>query len=159
MREVRSALALAAAALFAGAAAGQQGAPNPFKGKVKPGLYETKTDADMGNMPGVPADKKEQSSSKRHCISPAEIDKLAEESNPSCKTTNLKASATGASFRVTCTGNGEMISDVVMAFQAAGFVTESKVTMKPAGGGTSISLSQRAQSKYLGDCPREAPKK
>jgi Protein of unknown function (DUF3617) len=156
-------LALASLAALSLAATAQQPAPAPsFKGKVKPGLYEQKIDVDMGNMPGVPAAQKKQSTTRQQCVTDAEVDKLAEESNPACKTTDFRMTATGASFKVTCTGNPSMTSTVTMAFTATGYVTESKATMKPPGASEAVTVSQRSASKFLGPCPAPsspAPKK
>lgn len=152
-----AAAALAAVSL---AASAQQPAASPsFKGKVKPGLYESKIDVDMGNMPGVPADKRKQSQTRTQCLTDAEVEKLAEESSSACKTQDLRMTATGASFKVVCSGNPSMTSDVTMAFTPTGYVTQSKATLKPAGGGEAVTMSQRATNKYLGPCPPAPAKK
>ena len=151
-------LAVVSLAALSFAASAQQPTPAlSFKGKVKPGLYEQKVDVDMGNMPGVPPDQKKQTSTRQQCLTDAEVDKLAEESNPACKTTDFKMTATGASFKVTCTGNPSMTSVVTMAFTATGYVTESKATLKPPGAAEAVTVSQRSTSKFLGPCPAKAP--
>jgi len=154
---MRGALVLAGLALSFGASA-QQPAP-PLKGKIKPGLYEVKTEADMGTMPGVPADQKKQVSTRQQCLTAAEVDKLTEESAPNCKTSGLKMLADGATFRVTCTGAQEMTADVRINYTNAGYVTESKVSMKPAKYAPAATMSQRVTSKYVGACPAAAPRK
>lgn len=151
-------LAFASLAALSLAAAAQQPAPAPsFKGKVKPGLYEQKVEVDMGNMPGVPPAQRKQSQTRQQCLTDAEVDKLAEESNPACKTTDFRMTATGANFKVTCTGNPPMTSIVTMAFTATGYVTESKATLKPPGANEPVTVTQRSTSKFLGPCPAAAP--
>jgi Protein of unknown function (DUF3617) len=153
-------LALASLAALSFAAAAQQPAPSTsFKGRVKPGLYEQKVEVDMGNMPGVPADQKKQSMTRQQCLTDADVDKLAEESNPACKTTDFRMTATGASFKVTCTGNPSMNSVVTMAFTPTGYMSESKATLKPAGATEPVTVMQRSTSKFLGPCPPPAPAK
>ena len=71
---------LAAAAL---AASAQQPAPAPsFKGKVKPGLYESEDRRGHGQHARHAADQKKQSHTRQQCLTDADVDKLAEESNP-----------------------------------------------------------------------------
>jgi hypothetical protein len=151
---------LAFATLAAALAASAQQPPpaSPFKGKVKPGLYEAKIEIDMGNMPGVPPDQKKQSTTRQQCLTDAEIDKLAEEANPACKTTDFRVTATGASFKVTCTGNPSMTSAVTIAFTPNGYMTQSKATLKPPGASEPVTVSQRSTNKLLGPCPAPAKK-
>ena len=155
---MRRALVLAGLVAAFGASA-QQPAP-PLKGKIKPGLYEMKIEADMGTMPGVPAEQKKQVSTRQQCLTAADVDKLTEESAPNCKTSGLKTLADGATFRVTCTGGQEMTADVRINYSNVGYVTESKVSMKPAKDAPVATMSQRVTSKYVGACPAAAaPKK
>ena len=143
-------LAIAALAAVAVSAAEQQPA-GAFKGKVKPGLYENRVELDMGTKDG------KKVSTAQRCLTDADIDKLALESNASCKTTDFKIAGDTATFRVTCKGVQEMVSDVEIAYNAKGYVTSSTGTMKAAGSAP-VKMSQLVVSRYLGACP-DKPKK
>ena len=147
-------IALLALPLLVCAGAWGQAPKGAFKDKVKPGLYEVRTEADMGNMPGVPPDKKKQVTTRKECITAASMDSFTEEKDRNCQTRDFRMTGGNASFQVVCKGNGEMTSNVTMTFKPSGYVTDSKVTMKPASG-PAINLSQHAESKYLGPCPKK----
>jgi hypothetical protein len=144
------AAALALGALVAHAQTPLKGA---FKGKMKEGLYEVRTETDMGNRPDVPPAQRKQASTMQQCLTAAEIDSYAEEKQKDCQTRNLKVSGDAASFQIVC-NKGEMTSDVAMKFVPGGYTMESKATVKPAGGGAPITMSSRAESKYLGPCKK-----
>jgi hypothetical protein len=149
----RLALAAFPALLLAAGAAGAQAPAGPtgaFKGKVKPGYYDVRSEV---LMPGA---KSPQVSTRKFCLTDAEIDKLAEESNPSCKTTNFKMAAAGANFRIECKGAQEMIADVAIALAADQYVVDSKIAMKQAADAAPVKLSQRVVNKYVGACPAPA---
>lgn len=148
-------LALAAlpALLLAATAAGAQaqGPTGAFKGKVKPGLYETRNEV---LLPGA---KEPQVSTRQVCLTERDVDTLAEESNPACKTTQFKMAKDTATFKVSCANDQQsMTSDVTIAYSDAGYKMASKVQMTPKGG-KPAQVSQTSVSKYIGPCPTAAP--
>src|SRR5580765_2694163 len=46
-----------------------------FKGKMKEGLYETKVEMDMGQIPGAPPGMGKQTHTHQHCVTAADIEK------------------------------------------------------------------------------------
>ena len=152
MRRCCALAAVTAMSLAAACAWAQTPAKGVFKDKVKPGLYEEKNEADMGNMPGIPKEQKKQSTTRQRCLTPEEIDSLAEEKQPGCKTRNFKMAGNTSTFQVAC-GNDEMVSDVTMRFTPTGYTMQAKVALKPPAGGPTANVSQRVEARYLGPCP------
>jgi hypothetical protein len=151
----RALVAAATVALVAAVAHAQAQAPGmgTFRGKIKEGLYEIRSEADLGNTPGIPPANRKQTATMQQCLGAKEIDGFAEEKQKDCQTRNLKVSGDAASFQIFC-GKGDMISDVAVKFVPGGYTMESKATVKPAGGGAPITMSSRAESKYIGPCKK-----
>ena len=150
------------AATCLAAVAGSAWADNPFdafKGKMKEGLYEYKTEVGMGQMPGMPAGAGKQNMSFQHCITAEDIEKgrmgrsgRDGKMAPDCEVKNFKMSGNSASYTMACKGQNNMTSDNKIIFTADGYKMDMNMVMNQAG--QSMKMSQHVESRYLGPCSK-----
>lgn len=160
MTPTRARLAIAAFGLAAAVAAAQAPAPAPapgegfapFKGKVKDGLYEMKTDHDMSGVPGVPKEHQKGSETKQRCVSKEELDRGIR-AGRGCKVTSSKDSGNTATIRMECQDGA--VTEMNLALNPGGYSTEMKTTGKQDG--KAFSSTFRSAARYLGPCPQQNP--
>jgi hypothetical protein len=121
----------------------------PFKGKMKEGLYELKSDHDMSGVPGVPKEHQKGSETKQRCMSKAEIERGI---NPGkgCKIASSKESGNDASVRMECQDGS--VTEMSLTLNPNGYGSEMKATGKQDG--KSFTSIFRSQARYLGPCPK-----
>ena len=147
-------LLLAAAALAAGGAWAQPrdaGADNgfaPFKGKLKEGLYEIKTDYDMSGVPDVKKEHARGSENKQLCVSRQELDRGVR-AGKDCRIANAKESGNTANVRMECKDGA--VTEMKIALSPNGYATEMTTSGKQDG--KAFSTSIKSQTRYLGPCP------
>ena len=165
-------IAFAALAGLALAAPAQQAAPKPaekpaapkaapkadakaaavgrdaLKGKMKPGFYEVLAEVDMSNVPGVPADKKRQSSKSQECITQEEVDKGID-LDPACPVKSFASTANEVSFASVCRDG--TTAETKLTFNAAGYTADMKSTQQHQG--KPIVITQKMRARFLGACP------
>jgi hypothetical protein len=140
--------ALSAAIAFAGPF-------DAFKGKMKEGLYETKMDMDMGQMPGMPPGMGKQSHTHQHCVTAKDIEKGLDKGrdgkgpNESCEVKNMNMSGNTATYTMVCS-KPKMTADNKITFSGNGYVMD--MTMSMDQGGQTMNMKQHMESKYLGPC-------
>ena len=140
--------ALAAAALVAAAPAwAQQSAVNVFKGKVREGLYEVKSEVDLTRVPGIPRDKQKSTESRTRCVTQREIDHGIS-SDAECSVTRYTEVAGGAHILMSCKDG--KASDMRFSFAPGEFASETTTTGKD-GGATFVSVF-RSKAKLVGPC-------
>jgi hypothetical protein len=158
MRNARLAAALAATFACVAVYAGPFDA---FKGKVKPGLYEYKTEMDMGAIPGMPPGMGKQSHTFQHCVTQADVDKGENMGNtdrggkpmPSnCEIKNVKASGNTASYTMSCPAPHEMNAEAQMTFLPNGYNMDMKMNMVSSKGGQPMSMTQHMEARLVGPC-------
>jgi hypothetical protein len=131
-----------------------------FKGKMKEGMYETKVEMDMGQIPGMPpemaAKMGKQSFTHQHCVTPKDIEKGGmgkgrdgKGPNESCDVKDMKVSGNTATYRVECT-NPKMTATNKVNFTGTGYVMDMDMAMDR--GGQMMKMKQHMESKYLGPC-------
>jgi hypothetical protein len=141
------------AAMGAAALAAQAAGPfDQFKGKMKPGLYETKMEM---QIPGMPAGMGPQKMTFHNCVTPADIDKGhmgSKDGNmpKDCEIRNFKMSGDTASYTMVCKGEMKMNADTVITFRPDGYDMQMKMAMDQ--GGKVVNMSQKMQARYLGAC-------
>ena len=124
----------------------------PFKGKVKEGLYELKTDHDMSGVPGVPKEHQKGSETKQRCVSQEELDRGIR-AGRGCKVASSKESGGTATVRMECQDG--TVTDMNLALNSGGYSTELKTTGKQDG--KAFSSTFRSNARYLGPCPQQNP--
>jgi hypothetical protein len=141
--------ALAAATAFAGPF-------DAFKGKMKEGMYETKVEMDMGQIPGAPPGMGKQSFSNQHCVSDKDFDKGTfgkgrdgKGPNESCEIKNMNMSGNTATYTMVCS-QPKMSADNKITFSGTGYVMDMNMTMDR--GGQTMNMKQHMESKYVGPC-------
>ena len=142
-------LAAACVALSAAALANPFG---EFKGKMKPGLYETKMEM---KIPGMPAGMGNQQMTFQNCVSQQDIDKgqLGRKDGAmpgNCEVKNFKMSGNTASYTMACTGDQALTADNVVTFRDGGYTMDMKMSMKQ--GGQVMNMNQRMEGRYVGAC-------
>jgi hypothetical protein len=147
---------MAAALLLAASGAGAQpkdanadGAFAPFKGKLKEGLYEIKTDHDMSGVPGIPKEHAKGSETKQRCVSRQELDRGVR-AGKDCKIASAKESGNSANVRMECKDGA--VTDMKIALTGNGYATEMTTTGKQDG--KAFNTSIKSQTRYLGPCPK-----
>ena len=154
MRALRGkCLALAAvAALAAGpAASAPQTTKDLFKGKVKEGLYEVKTEADLSGVPGIPKEAAKRLETKQRCLTKQDVDRGIE-AGKDCEVKAYKQSAGGANIVMACKDGSS--TDMKFAFRGGNFTSEMRTTGKQEG--KSFVSVFRSEARHIGPCP--APK-
>ena len=141
---------LAVAACFACPAA-LAGPFDQVKGKMKPGMYEYKTDVDMGQMPGMPPGMSKHSSTIQHCVTQESIDKGEVARGPrekgDCEIKNMNVSGNTATYNMECPN---MKGEARMTFGGDGFKMDSTMAMNQ--GGRQMNMKQHMEAKYIGPC-------
>ena len=139
-------LVLAAALALSTAAVAQTSGADIYKGRVKPGLYDLKTETTMKNVPGVPPGKSEVET-KKHCVTAEEVAKGLE-IRKECKVKTNNATATAVQMVYECDG---LPQEFHLKPTAGGH--ETRVVMNDKGpDGKPFSMTMTSQWKYLGAC-------
>jgi hypothetical protein len=127
-----------------------------FKGKMKEGMYETKMEMDMGQVPGMPPGMGKQSFTHQHCVSDKDIEKGGfgkgrDGRNPaeSCEIKNMNMSGSTATYTMVCS-KPKMTADNKITFSGTGYVMDMNMSMDQ--GGQTMNMKQHAESKYIGPC-------
>ena len=141
-------LAVALATLATGAVAGPF---DGFKGKMKPGMYETKMQM---QIPGMPAGMGAQNMTFQNCVTQQDIDAgqmgKREGSPKDCEIKNFKMSGNTATYTMECTGDTKMKADNVITFRDGGYTMDMKMAMNQ--GGQVMNMTQKMEARYLGPC-------
>jgi hypothetical protein len=145
---IAAACVLAAPLAFAG----------PFdsiKGRMKPGLYENKVEMDMGAVPGMPPGMGKQSTTQQKCVTQKDIDEdvvspKGNRKDEQCDIRDVKTSGDTTTYKMVCSGKGNMTADGKIMFTSSGYVMETAMTMDQ--GGQKMNMKQRTEGKYLGPC-------
>lgn len=149
-------IAAAAACAFAAGAA-FAGPFDALKGKMKPGLYETKVDMDMGAMPGMPPGMGKHSTTQQHCVSDKDIEEGGfgksrdRKGEGDCDIKDVKMSGNTTTYKMVCP-KGNMSADGKMTFTGNGYVMDINMTMDQ--GGQKMNMKQHTEGKYLGPCTK-----
>ena len=162
MRALRAkCLAVAAvAALAAGpAAAAPQTTQDLFKGKVKEGLYEVKSETDLSGVPGIPREAAKRSETRQRCLTKQDVDRGIE-AGKDCEVKSYKPSAGGASIVMACKDG----SSTDMKYAFAGNTLKSEMRTTGTQEGKSFVSMFRSEATRIGPCPEpkaapSAPKK
>lgn len=154
-------LAMAAvAALAAGAGAAAAQTPKDlFKGKVKEGLYEVKSEADLSGVPGIPKEAAKRSETRQRCLTKQDVERGIE-AGKDCEVKSYKPSAGGANIVMACKDGSS--TDMKFAFGGNTFKSEMRTTGTQEG--KSFVSVFRSEAKHVGPCPEpkaapSAPKK
>jgi hypothetical protein len=151
---IRAVLLLAATLQLAAPAAADESFKGLFKGKVREGLYEMTSTADLGDMPDVPPGERKQTRKTQACITAADLERgFDPRENPGCTVKDFKSSGDTVSYVVQCRDerNGEMTTRATMTFGPAGYRMDGKVEVSPKSG-PAVSMAQQMEAKYLGPC-------
>lgn len=141
-------LELLAAAMLVSTGAAAQGAADVYKGRVKPGLYEIRSETVMKGVPGVAPGQEKSTETKKGCISVQEI-------------------ARGFEVRKECKPkvNNATPASVQMVYECDGQPQEFHLKVVPGGHETRLvandmtpdkkpyTMTMTTQWKYLGACP------
>ncbi|HSN21148.1 MAG TPA: DUF3617 domain-containing protein [Usitatibacter sp.] len=136
-------------------------ADNPFQafhGKVKAGLYEYRTEMDMGQIPGMPPGMGKQTHTFQHCVTPEDIQRGEMNKNDrnnmpkNCDVKDFRMSGNTASYRMVCTGQHPMTADNRITFNGSGY--EMDMTMDMSAGGQPMHMKQHMQARYMGACAK-----
>ena len=152
-------MAAAAALAAAPAAAAPQSARDLFKGKVKEGLYEVKSEADLSGVPGIPKEAAKRSETKQRCLTKQDVDRGIDGGND-CEVKSYKPAAGGANIVMACKDGSS--TDMKFAFGGNTFKSEMRTTGTQEG--KSFVSVFRSEAKHVGPCPEpkaapSAPKK
>ena len=143
-------LLTACAAAFASTAAFAAGPFDGFKGKMKPGLYETKMEMDMPGMPQGMG----KSMTHQHCVTQTDIDSGQAGKGPQskgpqdCEIKDFTMSGNTANYKVECKSGTKV--DTKMTFSDNGYQVENKMAMNQ--GGQVMNVTQKMDSRYIGPC-------
>ena len=151
-----SLLSLACAAMLPLAS---RAADNPFQafhGKVKAGMYEYRTEMDMGAMPGMPPGMGKQTHTFRHCVTADDIRKgemnRSDRMPKDCDVKDFRMSGDTATYKMVCTGQHAMTADNRITFNGNGY--DMDMAMEVNEGGRPMHMKQHMQAKYLGPCAK-----
>ena len=147
----RTILAAALGALACGASVA---APlDHFKGKVKPGMYETKMEM---TIPGMPAGMGKQNMTFKNCVTQQDIDQgqvgKTDGMPKDCEIKNLKSSGNTTSYTMVCKGERPMTADNTITFRGDGYTMDMKMAMTQ--GGQAMNMQQKMDSRYVGPCTK-----
>ena len=150
----------AVAALAAGAGTAAAQTPRDlFKGKVKEGLYEVKSEADLSGVPGIPKEAARRSETRQRCLTKQDVERGIE-AGKDCEVKSYKPSAGGANIVMACKDGSS--TDMKFAFGGNTFKSEMRTTGTQEG--KSFVSVFRSEAKHVGPCPEpkaapSAPKK
>lgn len=142
---------LAAAVALAAAAAHAQQAPSGrdlYKGKVREGLYEVKSEADLTGVPGIPKEAMKSTETRQRCLAKADVERGVEPGKD-CRIASYRAAEGSAQVVMECKDGTS--TDMKYSFSPAGFASEMRTTGKQDGK-PFVSVF-RSQARYLGPCP------
>lgn len=151
MRALRAkCLAMAAVATLAAgpAAAAPQTTKDLFKGKVKEGLYEVKSEADLSGVPGIPKEAAKRSETKQRCLTKQDVDRGIE-AGKDCEVKSYKPSPGGANIVMACKDG----SSTGMKFVFGGNTFKSEMRTTGTQEGKSFVSVFRSEAKHIGPCP------
>lgn len=156
MQEVSAPRLLAIAACGAALAAAPQalaqaGAKDVFKGKVREGLYEVKSEADLSGVPGIPKPQMKSSETRQRCVTSQEVDRGVAPGKD-CQVKSFKEGGGSANVVMECKDGS--VTDMKFTFGSGTFATEMRVTGKQDGK-PFVSVF-RSQAKHIGACPAAA---
>ena len=149
----KAAFAVAVAAAVSTAAAA--GPFDQFKGTMKPGLYEYKTEMDMGAIPGMPAGMGKQSHTFQHCVTQKDIEeggfgKNDRQKPENCEIKNMNMSGNTATYTMECKGDPQMKADNKITFKSDGFDMDMKMAMNQRG--QVMNMNQKMSGRLIGPC-------
>ena len=155
---MRNARLLAVACACCAAAIAFAGPFDQFKGKMKAGLYEYKTEMDMGAVPGMPPGMAKQSTTYQKCLTSEDIEKgqmgrgagRDGKAPENCEVKNFNMSGNTATYTTVCKAPNEMTVDNKVVFSGDGMKMDMKMAMNQ--GGRMMNMTQRMESRYLGPC-------
>ena len=147
MRSCRVVFAAGLALASLPALAQQPSMKDIYKGKVKPGMYETRVVTDMSGLPGVPKEQAKTTETHKRCMTPQEVE-TGLKTRGDCKVKTFDQSPTEARFVSECKDG--TVNELRVNFTAAGFSSEMKTTGKQDG--KSYAMAMKTESKYLGPC-------
>jgi hypothetical protein len=148
IRVARLLAACGVAAMSCAAAAAQQpDAKNLLKGRVKPGMYETKAYNDLSGMPGIPKDQQKTTETHTRCVTAAEVDKGVE-LRSDCKVKDFRQTA--SSFEIVSRCPDGSLQELRIAATPTGFSSVVKSESKEKG--KAHNMTMRTESRYLGAC-------
>lgn len=147
-------IALAAACVLAAPLA-LAGPFDAFKGKMKPGLYDTKVEMDMGAIPGMPPGMSKQTTSHQHCVTEKDIEDgglgkdKSRKDQGDCEIRDVKMSGNTATYKMVCP-KGNMDADAKVSFTGSGYMMDMVMNMDQ--GGRKMTMKHHSEGKYLGPC-------
>ncbi len=134
-------------------------ADNPFEafhGKVKAGMYEYRTETDMGAIPGMPPGMGKQAHTFQHCVTPEDIRKGEMNQRQGmardCNVKDFHMSGNTATYKMVCTGQHPMTADSRITFSGSGY--DMDMVMDMTEGGRPMHLKQHMQAKLMGPCTK-----
>jgi hypothetical protein len=151
-------LLAAACAAAVSAAAVAAGPFDQFKGKMKEGMYETKMEMDMGQMPGMPAGMGKQAHTFQNCVTAEDIEKgkvgkgKDGKGMDNCEVKNFSMSGNTANYTTVCK-SPEMTADSKITFTGDGYNMDMKMAMNRNG--KAMNVTQHMESRYVGPCTKK----
>jgi hypothetical protein len=147
-------LALAALGALAAAPANsaEPSSKDLFKGKVKEGLYEVKSEVDLTGVPGIPKEEARRTETKQRCLTQQDVDRGIE-AGRDCEVKSYRQAPGGANLVMACKDGSS--TDMKFVFGGGTFTSEMRTTGMQEG--KSFVSVFRSEAKHLGPCP--APKK
>ena len=142
-----AALAAAVATFAAGAAFAVP--TDALKGKIKPGLYEYKTE--MRGVPGMPPGM--GSHTLQHCVTQEDVERgevSRSDRNSECEMKDLNMSGNTATMRMECKNGSQMKGKIT--FRGDGYTMDNEMDMPSRQGGQAMHMQQHVDAKYLGPC-------
>ena len=115
-----------------------------FKGKLKPGMYETKIMTDLTGMPGIPKEQQKTTETTKRCVTAAELDEGVETRSDCNKSKTVKQIANGIEITAQCRDGS--LQELRMTTTANGFATDLKSSSKQH------TMTMKTESRYLGAC-------
>jgi uncharacterized protein DUF3617 len=143
-------VAVAACAFCATAIAGPF---DQFKGKMKPGMYETTMDMEM---PGMPQGMGKHTMKTQNCVTQQDIEKGQvgkgkDQKSENCDIRNFNMSGNTATYTTVCK-QPEMTADTKITFNDAGYKMDMKMAV--AHNGQPMNMTQHMEGRYVGPCTK-----
>lgn len=120
--------------------------PMDFKGKLKEGQYEYKTDMEIPGMG-------RQSSTSQGCVTAKDIeggDLAKPDKESKCELKDMKSSGNTTTYKMVCGGEAPMTADAKMVFRDGGYTSDLDMSMKQ--GGQAMNMKQHIDARYIGPC-------